>query len=82
MSEATNALDKERPFKPSFIDRFQDWIETLPIPPWIFYLALGIVLVLVQILFLLVDGGLDIELLLPIIIFNGLTIPFGLGLIH
>ncbi|MHA2315453.1 MAG: hypothetical protein ACXACF_09280, partial [Candidatus Hermodarchaeia archaeon] len=38
--------------------------------------------VLVQILFLLVDGGLDIELLLPIIIFNGLTIPFGLGLIH
>lgn len=71
-----------RPYKPSWIDRFNNWIEKLPIRVWIFYVLFGIVLVLVQLLFLWLDRGLQAEELLPIIIFNGFAIPFLQGLIH
>jgi hypothetical protein len=72
----------ERPYKPSWIDRFNMWVENLPVPTWIFYVAFGVVLILVQTLFLLLDRGLAAEELLPVIIFNGLVTPFLLALIH
>jgi hypothetical protein len=82
MTETTTEKFKERPFKPSFIDRSQNWIETLRVPPWVFYAALGMVFVLAQILFLLLEGGMNLEVLLPIILFNGLAVAFVLGLLH
>jgi hypothetical protein len=51
-------------------------------PPWVFYTVFGTVLVLIQIIFLLLEGGQGIDLLLPVILFNGLMISFVLGLIH
>jgi hypothetical protein len=76
------ANSKERPYKPSWIDRFNDWVEKLPVREWIFHVVFGIGLILVQILFLWLDGGLHAEELLPVIIFNGLATPFALALIH
>lgn len=77
------ADSKERPYKPSWVDRFTDWVEKLPIPGWVFYVGLGLGLILIQALFLWLDGGLGAaEVLLPIIIFNGLSIPFLLALMH
>ncbi len=77
------ANSAERPYKPSWIDRFTDWVEKLPIAGWAFYVGLGLGLVLIQVLFLWLDGGLAVaEVLLPLIIFNGLTMPFLLGLVH
>ncbi|MGH7425775.1 MAG: hypothetical protein ACREJP_06375, partial [Candidatus Methylomirabilales bacterium] len=29
------------PYPPSWVDRLTDWVERLPIPWWLFYLALG-----------------------------------------
>lgn len=72
----------EGSFKPSWIDRFDDWIRRLPVKAWIFYILFGIILILVQILFLWLDDGLDAGELLPIIIFNGLSIPFLLALMQ
>ena len=73
----------ERPYKPSWIDRFTDWVGTLPIPGWAFYAGLGLGLILVQVLFLWLDDGLAAaEVLLPVIIFNALSTPFILALIH
>jgi hypothetical protein len=69
-------------FKHSLIDRFQDWVERLPVRALIFYVVVGIVLILVQILFLWLDGALQVEQLLPILIFNALAIPGVLGLMH
>ena len=69
-------------FKPSWIDRFNDWVEKLPLRPWIFYLVLGIVLIVVQILFLWLDSGLYAEELLPVVIFNALAVPYLLALIQ
>jgi hypothetical protein len=34
------------PYPPSVIDRFMTWIEGLPGPVWVYYLVLGVVLVL------------------------------------
>jgi hypothetical protein len=69
-------------YKPSLIDRFSDWIETLPLQPWIFYAASGIALLLVQVLFLWLDGGLGSVSLLPVIAYNALVIPYLIAFIH
>jgi len=74
---------KEQPYKPSWVDRFTDWVGRLPMPGWVFYVGLGLVLVLIQVLTLWLDGGLAAaEVLLPLIIFNGLSIPFLLALMY
>ena len=82
MVNTTTAMGKERPYKPSWIDRFSNWVEKLPVHAWIFYVVFGIALILVQVLFLWLDRGLQAEELLPVIIFNGLITPFALALIH
>ena len=69
-------------FRPSWIDRFNSLVGRLPIRPWIFYTVLGTGLILLQVLFLWLDSGtLAIELL-PVIIFNGLAVPYLLALIR
>lgn len=77
---AANGID--RPYRLSWIDRFNNWVGKLPVPPWVIYGGLAIGLILVQVLFLLLDGGHHTQVLLPLIIFNGLSMPFLLGLIH
>ena len=76
------ANNKELPYKPSWIDRFNNWVEKLPVRAWIFYVVLAILLILVHMLFLWLDGGLHAEELLPVIIFNSVATPFLLALIH
>ncbi len=74
---------RELPFNPSWIDRFTGWVERLPIRGWVFYVGLGLALILFQILFLWLDGGLaQAEVLLPVMIFNAFLIAFGLALVH
>ena len=82
MDNTTTANSKGRPYQRSWIDRFFNWVEILPIPAWAFYVSLGFVLILSQVLVLWLDGGLQAEVLLPIIVFNGLAVPFLLALIH
>lgn len=74
--------EREALYQPSWIDRFGRWVEALPMRVWLFHAVAGIGLIVVQILFLWLDGGLDAGELLPIIIFNGLAIPFLLALIQ
>ncbi len=51
-------------------------------PTGVFYGSLGLGLILIQVLFLWLDGGLTkAQVLLPVIVFNGLSIPFLLALI-
>lgn len=73
---------KARPYKPSWIDLFNSWVEELPVRGWIFYLGFGLGLILIQVLFIWFEGSLaEAELLLPVITFNGLAIPYLLALV-
>jgi hypothetical protein len=86
MTNTTTENKNQRPYNPSWIDRFTDWVETLPIQAWLFYTSCGFVLILIQLFFLWLDGGLGsggpLEILLPIIIFNALLTPLAVGMIH
>lgn len=82
MDNTTKVTGNERQFKPSFIDRFNNWVKGLRINAWAFFAVVGLVLIAVQLLFLWLEGGLQDRELLPIIIFNGLFTPFLLALVH
>lgn len=73
---------EELPYKPSLIDRLNRWIAELPINLWLFHLLLTLILIVIQILFLWVDGGLHATEIVPVIIFNSLAVPFLLLLIY
>jgi len=73
---------EERPYKPSWIDLFIQWVEKLPINIWLFNLLLGALLILVHAVFLWIDDGLFTEEMFPIIIFNSLAIPYLFVLIY
>ena len=36
-----------RPYPPSWIDRLNDWVNRLPAPPWVFYLCLWLLLLII-----------------------------------
>jgi hypothetical protein len=59
MAKSTTAMDKERPFKPSWVDCFNNWVKRLPIRAWIFFVVIGSALILVQMLPLWLEGGLQ-----------------------
>jgi hypothetical protein len=71
-----------RPYKPSWIDRFNNRVEQLPMREWVFYAGLGLALIAVHMLFLWLDGGLHSDALFPVIIYNALAIPYALALMH
>lgn len=81
-AETTIEISKVRAYKSSWIDRFNNWVEKLSIPARIFYILLGLALIVVQMLFLWPEGGLRQAEILPVIIFNGLFTPFLLALIY
>lgn len=70
------------PYRPSWFDSFTGWVEALAMSAWIFYVALGTGLILVQVLALWLEAGQAPGELLPVIIFNGFAVPFLLGQIH
>jgi hypothetical protein len=68
-------------FRASWIDRFNNWVERLHVRPWVFYVALGAALIVIQVAFLWLESGSPADELLPVILFNGLAVPYLLALI-
>lgn len=81
MDRTSTATDSTRPYRSSWIDRFDDGVKRLPVRAWIFYVVFGMVLIGVQMLFLALGGGLQETALVPVVVFNGLFTPFLLALI-
>ncbi|KAA3644982.1 MAG: hypothetical protein DWQ07_16405 [Chloroflexi bacterium] len=72
----------DQPYKPSLIDRFTRWVANLPIRAWVFYVGFTLILVIVQLIFIWLDDGLQAVEILPVVVFNSFATPFLLALIH
>ena len=75
-------VSEDRPYKPSWIDLFTSWIDELPGRMWVPYVVVGIVLTLVQMLFLWLGGGQVFGPILPVMIYNALAIPYVMAVVH
>jgi hypothetical protein len=80
-------MGQSQPYPPSWIDKLTDWVRRLPVPSWVFYLALGLSLSLLYLALLLSSvqwaiGGLSLTTVLVYSLLNGLTCAYLLGLIH
>lgn len=42
--ENTLPADTQLPYPPSWLDRLQDWVDRLPVPYWLSYILLGVIL--------------------------------------
>jgi hypothetical protein len=83
MTNVKQTMDESQPFSASLVDRLNNWVKQLPVPAGIFFALLGLVLISVQVLFFWLEGdSQDLTILLPVLVFNGLFIPYPLGLIY
>jgi hypothetical protein len=84
---APETAGSERPYPPSWIDRVTDGVRRLPLPAWVFYLALGLGLSLLYLALLLpfvgeAPGALPLDTVVFYSFLNGMTPAYLLGLIH
>jgi hypothetical protein len=70
-----------RPYAPSWIDRFDAWVDRLPGPSWPYYLGLALVLFAAQAATLWLEGAFDIGALAVLGFLTGM-IAFFLILCH
>lgn len=82
MIETKTAEARPLPYRASWVDRFNRWVAGLAQPAWSFFAGLGLLLVLIQLVFLWLSGGWPAAALLPVMVFNGLFTPFLLALIY
>ncbi len=75
-------MSNNRLFQPSWIDRVNNRVGRLPIRSWVFYGSFGLVLIVIQVLILWLESGMQSTEIIPVIFFNGLFTPFLLGLIR
>ena len=65
-----NAI-KARPYAPSWVDLFTDWVRRLPIPAWLFYLTLGLALSVTRTIIGWGDGTYPVGTFFPVHILDG-----------
>ena len=83
MENQTNSKHElARPYAPSWVDRLTSWIDKQLGPPWLFYLGLGLILLLVQAIPLWVKEAYSFGTLPPLSIFFAVVAPFFLAQFH
>lgn len=81
--EAESARTSEtRLYSPSWMDRFTDRVDHLPLPNWAFYLALWLLLFAAETLIHWYDGSYPPGTIYPFHLVLTGTIPYTLALIH
>ncbi len=70
------------PYVPGWVNRLVVWVDQLPLPSWMFYLTIGVALILAQAAIKWEDGGLPRgNFYLPLILFSGAGV-YTLALMH
>jgi hypothetical protein len=81
-NNVSSVAAQPRRYRPSWIDRFTDWVERMPGPSWIYYLGIGLALVLVQAISPMIEGFFPKGKVIPAQIFLAGAIAFLLALFH
>ena len=71
-----------RPYSPSWVDRFTDWVRQLPMPIWVFYLGLALVSILLYTAVKWSDGSYPIGTFFPAHVLSALSPIYALALMH
>lgn len=72
----------EQPYPPSWLDRLMDWAQQLPGPAWLFYLGVGLMLVLARTVVAWGDGSVPVGTFFPTHILLASTPPYLLFVLH
>jgi hypothetical protein len=87
----TNLLEEEskikkkqdiRKYQASWVDRFTDWTERLPGPVWAYYLGIGLLLFVIQVIIVWVEGAFPFGKIDIAQLFLAAAIPYMLVLIR
>src|SRR6478609_5725144 len=86
-SLTAEAATGNRPYPPSWVDRLTDRVRRLPLPWWLVYLAVGVVLTFGYMILVLSSevwryGLIDLSAIVVYGVLNGMTLPYILALIH
>lgn len=79
---ARTEAETARPYTPSFVDRITDWVRRLPVPSWLFYVALGLALLLLDASIRWMDGSYTFGTVTWQMILSAGTFPYALGMLH
>jgi hypothetical protein len=71
-----------QPYPPSWIDRLTDWVERLPGPAWLYYLAVALVLALVRAIAAWIDGSYPVGTFFPVHVLNAGSSLYMLLALH
>ena len=71
-----------RPYAASFVDRITDWVRRLPVPSWLFYVALGLALLFLNAAVKWLDGSNAVGDVSWQMILSAGTFPYALGMLH
>jgi hypothetical protein len=72
----------KRLYRPSWIDRFTDWVERLPGPSWAYYLGLAGLLFLAGSILFWAEGTLAVGKLYPMHVFLSVTMGYLPAVLH
>jgi hypothetical protein len=67
--------------KPGWINQFSQWVDRFPGPGWGYYVGLGLLLLILQSMFVWFEGGIPVGNFIPAQIFLSAAIAFLLGII-
>lgn len=80
--DSSKSESKQQAYAPSWVDRFTDWVAQRPGPPWLVYLGIGLLLLVVQAAALWLEGAYSIGTLPPLSLFFAAVMPFFLAQFH
>jgi hypothetical protein len=85
--QASGAIEEKekadgQPYPPSWVDRLTDWVERLPVPAWVFYLGVAVVLALTRAIISWVDGSYPVGTFFPVHILITSTCVYSMLVVH
>ena len=73
--QAAGAI-QNRPYPPSWVDRFTDWVQRLPGPAWLFYVGMAVVFILIRTVIAWNDGSYPAGTFFPVHVLVASTAPY------